>query len=271
MYDKNMNTKNHQSKSLKVRFSVSDGGDNNVIIHCHTNYEILYFIRGNVRYIIEGAEYILTAGSLLLIPPNVVHGVKACGDGTYQRCVLDIEPDAFSGEGGKLLRRVYGSECYYENTDGYEIGEAFNDVFSAAELSDYAFGVSVQALLIKILLMQKTLAASEPKVSASGAVSQIITYLNENFTEKLTLDDISSKFFVSKHHLNKMFRKATGATVGEYIIYKRVYYARGLIQRGVRASEASERAGFSDYSVFYKAYLKRMGHNPQCDSPHFIN
>ena len=82
MYDNIMNTKNFNNHSVHVRFSVSDGGDDNIIIHCHSNYEILYFIRGNVRYIIEGAEYSLTAGSLLLIPPNVVHGVKACGDGT---------------------------------------------------------------------------------------------------------------------------------------------------------------------------------------------
>ena len=257
MYDNIMNTKNFNNHSVHVRFSVSDGGDDNIIIHCHSNYEILYFIRGNVRYIIEGAEYSLTAGSLLLIPPNVVHGVKACGDGTYQRCVLDIYPGGFDLDGENLLRRVFNSKCYYENTDGRGIGNAFDDIFNAAILGDWALNIS----------MQDTLEASEPKIAASGAVSQIITYINENFTEKITLDDISAKFFISKHHLNKLFRKATGITVGEYVIYKRIYYARGLIQRGVRASEAAESSGFSDYSAFYKAYIKRMGHNPQSDSP----
>lgn len=271
MYDNIMNTKNFRNHSVHVRFSVSDGGDDNIIIHCHSNYEILYFIRGNVRYIIEGAEYSLTAGSLLLIPPNVVHGVKACGDGTYQRCVLDIYPGGFDLDGGNLLRRVFSNKCYYENTDGRGIGNAFDDIFSAAPLGDWALNISVQALLIKILLMQDTFEASEPKIAASGAVSQIITYINENFTEKITLDDISAKFFISKHHLNKLFRKATGITVGEYVIYKRIYYARGLIQRGVRASEAAESSGFSDYSAFYKAYIKRMGHNPQSDSPDAVN
>ena len=270
-YYKIMHTKNYKNKTLNVRFSVSDGGEDNIIIHCHTDYEILYFIRGNVQYIIEGAEYNLTSGSLLLIPPNVVHGVKACGDGTYQRCVLSIHPESFGYDGMKLLRSVFCRECYYENTDGYDIGGAFDDIFNAAELGDYALDVSVQALIIKILHMQNTLQASEPKIAASSAVAQIITYLNENFTAKVTLDGISSKFFVSKHHLNKLFRRATGVTVGEYVIYKRVYYARGLIQRGVRASEAAERAGFSDYSAFYKAYLKRMGHNPQSDSPDAVN
>lgn len=266
-----MNTKNYTTKTIKIRYSVSDGGDNNIIIHCHTNYEILYFIRGNVRYIIEGAEYNLTQGSLLLIPPNVVHGVKACKDGTYQRCVLDIFPEGFDSDGEKLLRSVFCSETYYENTDGYNIGSAFDDIFNAAALGDYAAYISVIELLIKILLMQNTQKGSEPKIAANDTISQIISYLNENFTAKTTLDDISAKFFVSKHHLNKLFRKATGVTVGEYVIYKRVYYARGLIQRGVRANEAAERAGFSDYSSFYKAYVKRMGHNPQSDRPDFVN
>ena len=48
-----------------------------------------------------------------------------------------------------LLRMVFSSKCYYENTDGCGIGNAFDDIFSAAPLSDWALNISVQALLIK--------------------------------------------------------------------------------------------------------------------------
>lgn len=65
--------------------------------------------------------------------------------------------------------------------------------------------------------------------------------------------------------MNKLFRSATGTTIGEYIIYKRIIHARGLIGHGMRISEAAEKSGFADYSSFYRAYVKRMGHSPQCD------
>lgn len=266
-----INTKKYTNKAVAIRFSVSDGGDDNIVIHCHSDFEILYFIRGNVEYIIEGVQYTLSAGSLLLIPKNIVHGVKACGDGTYQRYVLSIFSDGLDPGGNELVHKVFCNDFYYENTDGYGIGYAFDDIFKAAELGDYPLTVSVLALLVKILDMQGSVKASQPVIAVSGTISQIITYLNENFTTSVTLDDISSKFFISKHHLNKLFRKATGVTVGEYVIYKRVYFARGLIQQGIRTGEAAERAGFSDYSSFYKAYTSRLGHSPQFDKQESIN
>ena len=260
-----INTKFYTAPEFNARFSVSDGGDDNLIMHCHAEYEILYFIRGDVTYLIEGAEYKLSAGGLLLLPPGVIHGVKACGNGSYQRYVTHMRKDMFPDGGARLLEQAFRGERYYEDTEGYGIGEAFDAVFDAAEFGRYAAQTAVEALVLKVLNMQRSLKASEPTAEVNAAVTQALTYLNENFTQAITLDDISSKFFVSKHHLNKLFRKATGVTVMDYVIYKRVFYAKELILRGVRASEAAERAGFLDYSAFYKAYVKRMGHSPQAD------
>lgn len=260
-----INTKFYNSPEFNARFSVSDGGDDNVIIHCHAEYEMLYFIRGDVTYIVEGAEYKLSAGGLLLLPPGVIHGVKYCGDGSYQRYVIHIRKDMFSEGAARLLEQAYRGERYYEDTESYGIGEAFDAVFDAAEFGRYAAQTAAEALILKVLSMQRSKKAAEPTVAVNAAVTQALTYLNENFIRPITLDDISAKFFVSKHHLNKLFRKATGVTVMDYVIYKRVFYARELILRGVRASEAAERAGFLDYSAFYKAYVKRMGHSPQAD------
>jgi AraC-like DNA-binding protein len=84
-------------------------------------------------------------------------------------------------------------------------------------------------------------------------------------TEPFSLDHISEHFFISKHHLNKLFRLATGTTIYDYLLYKRVIYAQQLLIDGLNASEAALEAGFKDYSSFYRAYTKFLGHSPAKD------
>jgi AraC-like DNA-binding protein len=47
---------------------------------------------------------------------------------------------------------------------------------------------------------------------------------------------------------------------------KRLLAARAMIQRGEKASQAALVCGFSDYSVFYRAYKNHFGHSPKDDS-----
>ena len=113
--------------------------------------------------------------------------------------------------------------------------------------------------------MCQTLRPSTPDSSASGTITDIIRYLNEHLTEPVTLDELSGRFFISKYYMNRAFKKATGTTVMDYLIYKRVVMARQLMLNGFTAADAANETGFGDYSTFYRAYKKVMGCRPGAD------
>ena len=96
-------------------------------------------------------------------------------------------------------------------------------------------------------------------------MGSILFYLNQHLKEPLTLDEISDHFFISKHHLNKVFKKATGTTVIDYLLRKRIAYAQMLLFNGWHAKEAAADSGFSDYSSFYRSYVRILGHPPGAD------
>lgn len=52
-------------------------------------------------------------------------------------------------------------------------------------------------------------------------------YLDEHYTEKLTLDDLAEKFFINKFYLSKIFKEAYGTTVNNYLISKRITRGSG--------------------------------------------
>lgn len=101
----------------------------------------------------------------------------------------------------------------------------------------------------------------------STLIHRIILYLNENFTEKTSIDMLAEKFYISKYHLMRQFKKETGYTIHGFILHKRIKYACHLIQAGTSPSEACYRSGFTDYSLFFKSFTKMTGFSPS----HYID
>ena len=48
----------------------------------------------------------------------------------------------------------------------------------------------------------------------------------------------------------------------DYLLRKRIAQAQQLLAEGASAQDAALKSGFRDYSAFYRAYLRIMGHSP---------
>ncbi|SFB21875.1 AraC-type DNA-binding protein [Cohnella sp. OV330] len=240
-------------------------------LHCHPFYELFYFVEGEASYLVEGVDYVPQPHSLLLISPNVFHGVKVESDRPYERYAVHFEPAILSLEERALLlspfREAAGpDDIYLTHADRFGMRDFFEQLMACAgmsdEIRDLSLRIRLGALLSQLLHMSRTIHRAEGEERPRQTVERIIAYLNAHIAEDISLDELSARFFVSKHHLNKIFRKATGTTVGNYVIHKRVALARQLMMQGETASAASLNAGFGHYSSFFRAYRNIYGHAP---------
>ena len=90
----------------------------------------------------------------------------------------------------------------------------------------------------------------------------IVRYINENLEEDLSLERLSEKFFVSKYHLAREFKKYTGYTVHSFILKKRLLTARVLLREQNSILDVSLQCGFRDYSTFVRAFKAEFGLTP---------
>ena len=51
-----------------------------VPMHSHENEQITYILEGALKFIIEGKEYVVRAGEVLVIPSNLPHSAEALED-----------------------------------------------------------------------------------------------------------------------------------------------------------------------------------------------
>lgn len=90
-------------------------------------------------------------------------------------------------------------------------------------------------------------------------VEQAIQYLEANFREQPSLDDIADSVHLSKYHFQRVFRRWAGVTPNQFLRYLTLEYAKGRLREAKSVLEASLDAGLSgpgrlhDLFVTYEA------------------
>lgn len=101
----------------------------------------------------------------------------------------------------------------------------------------------------------------------TSAVEQASLFIEKNFMQKLTLDQLAALSGISVSKLCHDFKRRFGCTVFAYILNLRLTYARNLMltNPNTRTKDAALSCGFEDISYFCKAYKKKFGKTPAQD------
>ena len=234
--------------------------------HCHSRFELMYVMQGSGRYIVEGTQYCLRPHSLILFCPQQYHYVEPDSGHAYERCVLHFDESSLAAEDVDVLHRLdetlTAGQYFPEEELPAPVGSLFERMCRACSMDG-----EMQARLFRLLLTEVLLAlrssspCTEPEtVETLGA--RAVHYLNEHLTEQINLEELAREFFVSKYYLCRAFKAHNGISVVGYVTGKRVALARRLMARGETASSAAYRAGFGDYSSFFRAHKKVLGRAP---------
>ena len=103
---------------------------------------------------------------------------------------------------------------------------------------------------------------SEPKLSARQ-LRMLTEFIETNLEQKLYLADLATVAGVSVTRLKTMFRNCIGVPVHQYVIRRRVEYARALMTTtGMAASEVAVAAGFAHQSHMAATMRRLLGLTP---------
>jgi transcriptional regulator GlxA family with amidase domain len=96
-----------------------------------------------------------------------------------------------------------------------------------------------------------------------AVVKEVQTYMEENLQEKITIEEISSKFSVGRRNFDRRFIKATGNTPIEYVQRVKVESAKKSLEMSRKTiSEIMYEVGYSDVKAFREVFRKFTGMSP---------
>ena len=231
--------------------------------HMHNGYEILYYVRGDTEYVIEGSVYKLKPGTLLFIRPRAFHNLNPLSPSVYERFVIGF-PEAKIPEA--LRPFAVSAKEIYSIPRGSAIDRFFEDWGAAEkEFSPEELAILLDSAVEKILLHLKYLSEEtkpEP-IRINSALEQILRYIDDNLSEKLTAETLSARFFVSSSWITHAVKQNLGISLMQYIGKKRILYAESLLQKGVSPTETAKECGYDTYTTFYRQYKKHTGRAPK--------
>ena len=274
---KNFESRQYMLRSDFEAFYYSDEDLRAVPPHQHDFCELLFFLEGDVTYMIGETAHRLAPGDLLIIPGNTPHHPVFGSTSRYRRVVLWITadfvrslpageeladlllPDADDHRGRLLrFRAAEGDplvECAMSVAEEFSYQRPFADTMAA---------LLVTRLLILISRMAPSADAGGSTDSASHKlVEDVVAFIDENLDRDLTLDYIADHFFISKFYLSRVFRRHMNVTTHSYISQRRLFRARQLLYDGQPPTEVARLCGYGDYSVFFRAFKERYGVSPR--------
>lgn len=265
------------SPSFEI-FHYRDAKFEGVAVHQHDFYEVYFFISGNVEYSVEGKSYLLKEGDLLLINPLELHQPRIGPDqNPYERIVLWINKNYLSR---LCTNNTSLSQCF-DNTNPQHtnllrlskaqqkyISSKLSELIEESASTDYGSDLAAAAILTRFLVELNRLTLSTDKKvdsdkSQSPLVSEVLSYINHHYCEKISLSSIADEFFVSKYYLSHAFNSVVGTSVNRYITLKRLINAKQMLSSGIKPTTAALHCGFNDYAGFYRAFTAEYGITPK--------
>lgn len=251
-------------------------------LHYHNFNKIIIFISGNVTYHIEGKSYILKPWDILLINKGDVHKPVIDSSCTYERIILWIDTNF-------IEKHIYDNcnlnTCFELSKEkkfslvrlNEDLKTNLISIISNLEKAtkDNTFGNTIlsNSLFFQLLVyinriyIENKYLTEENSCKYDSTIEEIINYINKNLSKDLSIDTLSSKYFISKYYLMRKFKENTGMTLHNYILQKRLLYGRDLIQNGTPITKASIECGFNDYSSFLRAFKNHF----KCSPKYFSN
>lgn len=247
-----------------------------VSLHHHDFYECYLFISGDVTYLIEGKSYRLEPGDIVLINSKELHqAVINSRDEVYERIVLWLDRGFLKGlSDGKTNL----SFCFEGNSKKNVLRADFetqknirmvlNKILSLQEAKNFGYELLYAAYITELMVYINDLAITKDvslnvDIKKSNLIDSIIDHINNNLEEDITIDELSEKFYLSKFHLSREFKKHTGTTIHRYIVQKKLIRAKELILDDIPIMDVYKQCGFGDYSNFFRAFKNEYGVTPK--------
>ncbi|MBU3113279.1 AraC family transcriptional regulator [Clostridium lacusfryxellense] len=258
--DKNINYQHIQTKKPYVDF------------HLHEGCEIYFLISGDVNYFVENTIFPIKFGDLIITNNNEVHKPAFNSAVIYERITIEFDYNlakAFNYSDYDLLSCFFNREKGQQNKISLtekEISDLL-DLFHRYEylkqtttngINILKLNCFIELLVYINVLFTKTKVTANPMCIHKKLIP-ILDYIDKNLCEDLSLEVLEKNFFISRFYLSKLFKKHTGSTLHEYIIYKRIALSKKLLINGCTVTEACNQSGFNDYSNFLKIFKKTVG------------
>ena len=241
----------------------------------HPFYELVFVSSGKLYINSESFKGELNENQMIVHKPNEMHSLN-CNKKTSPVVIIigftcsceklndfSKKPINLSALMVKKLAEIVkeGRNVFLPpyDTPVYDMKKRKNAPFGAEQLLENL----LEYFFISVLRGADVLPDKTADNTDTLMVSEIVSYLEDNFKEKITLDDLAFLFGTNRTTLCREFKKYTGLTVTEYLDDIKINLAKDYIKNSSKTfTEIASILNFLSIHYFTRFFKKRLGITP---------
>jgi xylan 1,4-beta-xylosidase len=260
----------YQSSTTSKIVTVSVLNHTTHLEHAHRDIELIYVIKGQLQVKISGTAYNLTTSDLVLINSNEFHSFQSNQDNLF--VIIHFNYDELT----TLLSQrnlTFSRDCSIQNSTKSEFKDALEELLTVymkqnngTEIEFLEKAYKVSSLLTSKLLKKNDNNNLEKNISLKGQderLADILDYIQSNFREPLSLDEVAGLYFLSSPYLSKFFKKQTGKTFSQYLNEVRLAHSvNELLNTDKPITRVALDNGFPNLTAFNRVFNEQYQMKP---------
>ena len=250
-----------------------------VDLHWHDQMEIIYVKKGRGTVTAASRKYPVMAGSIMPILPGELHAID--GDPgvrmEYENIIFPLSLLDNQVENDWARRNIltplqmgtlrFPRPIYADTAMHAEVSAALDAADDACSKRPDGYSLLVRSSLFRFFFALYTHRIREESLPPSpyeDAIKQVLLYVQNHFSEPITVSDAASLIDYSDAHFMRVFRRETGFTFGEYLSDYRLRYASYLLrERPDSVGAIASLCGFDNFSYFIRRFRRKYGMSPR--------
>jgi len=240
--------------------------------HWHPAIEMIMPLENGYTVIVGQEEFRLAPGDILIIPSGALHHLIAPPTGT--RLIYLFDFSILSKIRGISYLTPYLSQPTLINRENHEEIYDKQIQLMIRMYIDYFSDNSLRELLAYSHLLEffatfggyRMHCEDAVPISSTGIrhhkvlmerLNKVFDYLEEHYTEEITLEKAADIAGFSKFHFSRQFKKCSGYSFYDYLCYLRIKSAESLLPNPeLSITELALQSGFASLSTFNRTFKR---------------
>lgn len=245
--------------------------------HVHRFIEFVYTFNGKGVHTVDGREYPVQSGDMIIINHNCKHAVTPVKNLQYADIMLKPEYVDGTLRGTNDIFLLLTLEEFSELSNGVDHEKLlihFDDeerkkiefiinLTREEQRSGLTGGEGMLHLSLSMLLIMVFRKMSENQGSKFAVNDKLLSFMERNCGSNISLAEIAAKCGYTPEHFSRIFKKYTGKTPSAYLNVCRINRAKSLLGKTDKSVDfIMYECGFSNRTAFFKKFREQVGCTP---------
>lgn len=242
----------------------------------HRVIELLYVLDGIMYYSIDGAQFTVNKGDLIIINAGEFHSSRPSHNVACERLNLHFLPTFLPSLKNDLISTFTKTNLYQhvlpkEFVSKTKILSILRKIENISKQTDKYKDLRIISLIQVLIaeintiidnLLLKKYHYITPPIATNELFQSAIDYINKHIQENVSPPSIAKYLGVSESYLHRLFKKHMGISIHQYIQNQKMQLALSLLRKGHSAQNVAEMLGYEYYTTFFAQFKRVFGRSP---------